>query len=76
MLDSIKGAKRTITFESYIYWSGSVGAQFAEALSERARNGVKVHVLIDWVGSQKIDDDFVDRMQRAGVQVERYHALR
>lgn len=48
----------------------------AGALSERARNGVKVHVLIDWLGSQKIDENFIQQMESAGVEIERYHALR
>ena len=55
MLAAIRDAKETITFESYIYWSGSIGREFAEALSERARAGVKVHVLLDWLGSNKLD---------------------
>ncbi len=76
MLEAIRSAKKTITFESYIYWSGKIGQEFALALSERARNGVKVHVLIDWVGSQKIDSAFIKDMKSAGVEVERYHALR
>ena len=41
MLKAIRGARRTITFESYIYWSGEVGAQFTQALTERAKAGVK-----------------------------------
>src|SRR5689334_8049572 len=50
MLDAIRGAKQTIDFETYIYWSGDVGRQFTEALAERARAGVKVNVLLDWIG--------------------------
>ncbi len=50
MLEAIRGARRTITFETYIYLSGSIGEQFAEALSERARAGVEVHVLLDRAG--------------------------
>ena len=42
MLQAIGSAQRTVTFETYIYWSGDVGKQFADALSERARAGVKV----------------------------------
>ncbi|HYN43844.1 MAG TPA: cardiolipin synthase [Thermoanaerobaculia bacterium] len=76
MISAIKGAKRSITFETYIYWSGSIGAEFAKALAERSRAGVKVHVLLDWLGSGKIDDELVETMTRAGVQVERYHPLR
>ena len=48
--------ERSITFETYIYWSGDIGHEFADALAERARAGVKVHVLVDWVGSQRMDD--------------------
>ena len=51
MLAAIRGAKRTIDFETYIYWSGAIGREFADALAERARAGVKVNVLLDWVGS-------------------------
>src|SRR6185295_11600474 len=54
MLEAIRSAKRSITFESYIYWKGDIGKRFAEALTERARNGVKVHVLLDWYGSSKM----------------------
>ena len=53
MLEAIRGAQQTITFETYIYWSGDIGREFADALAERARAGVKVHVLLDWVGSQQ-----------------------
>jgi cardiolipin synthase len=75
MLAAVKGAKQTISFETYIYWSGAVGKQFAEALEERARAGVKVHVLIDWVGSQKMEDSLVDEMKAAGIEVQLYHPL-
>src|SRR5215203_5059572 len=37
MLTAIRSATTTITFETYIYWSGEIGKAFAEALSERAR---------------------------------------
>ena len=55
MLSAIRSAQRSITFETYIYWSGTIGKAFADALSERARSGVKVHVLLDWVGSNKLE---------------------
>jgi cardiolipin synthase A/B len=74
MLEAIRSAKKTITFETYIYWSGDIGKQFAEALSERARAGVKVHVLLDWVGSAKMEGELLDAMRRDGAEVERYHA--
>jgi cardiolipin synthase A/B len=76
MLEAIRGARKTICFETFIYWSGSIGRELAEALSERARAGVRVHVMLDWVGSKRIDESLVKMMTDAGVQVVRYHPLR
>lgn len=73
MLTAIRDAKKTITFESYIYWSDAIGKAFAEALAERARAGVKVHVLLDWVGSNKMDPTHLAVMEAAGVEVRKFH---
>ena len=73
MLTSIRSARTSINFETYIYWSGEIGRAFADALSERARAGVKVHVLLDWIGSAKVDDDFLRTMVQAGVKIEKFH---
>lgn len=76
MLAAISGARRSITFETYIYWSGETGTRFAHALIERSRAGVSVHVMLDWLGSEKIDGELIRSMRGAGVDVERYHPLR
>ena len=76
MLAAIRGAQQSITFETYIYWSGSIGREFADALSERVRAGVKVHVVVDWVGSIKMDQKLLDSMREAGVDLRQYHPLR
>jgi len=76
MLGAIRGARETITFETYIYWSGAIGKEFSDALCERARAGVKVHVLLDAVGTGKLEKAFLDDLKAAGVEVERYHPLR
>jgi cardiolipin synthase len=76
MLEAIRGARRSITFETYIYWSGEIGKQFADALSERARAGVKVHLLIDWVGSARLDAAALQEMRNAGVEIEKFHQVR
>ncbi len=73
MLKAIRGAQKTITFETFIYWSESIGREFSEALMERARAGVKVHVMLDFIGSVKMDLASLDAMKQAGVQVQRYH---
>jgi cardiolipin synthase A/B len=76
MLEAIRRARNTITFEMYIYWKGSIGEQFTAALIERAQAGVKVHVLIDALGSQKIEQGVIERMKDAGVQVRLYNPVR
>ena len=73
MLKAIQNAKQTITFETFIYWADSIGEEFAEALSERARAGVNVHVLLDWLGSIKMEQSQLDKMLKAGVEIQRYH---
>ena len=76
MLKSIHEAKQSVNLETYIYWSEKIGDDFADALAERARAGVKVHVLVDWVGSSKMDAKAIDKMVKAGVEFEKYHPLR
>lgn len=73
MLAAIKSAQKSVTFETYIYWSGDIGKQFADALSERARAGVPVHVLLDWVGSAKMEESYLAEMKAAGVLIEKFH---
>jgi len=76
MLAAIRGARKTITFETYIYWSGRIGKEFADALADRARSGVRVHLLVDWVGSNRMDSRYLDTMRAAGVEIEKYHPPR
>jgi cardiolipin synthase len=73
MLDAIGKAERTITFETFVYWSGDIADRFAEALAAKARAGVKVHVLIDGFGCDCTDGPAVRRMEEAGVELELYH---
>jgi cardiolipin synthase A/B len=75
MLEVIRSARSTITFESYIYWSSRVGHQFTEALTERARAGVRTHVIIDWAGSRRVDRDDIAGLLQAGVEVVFYRPL-
>jgi len=76
MLEAIRSARKTVLFETFIYWSGEIGDAFADALAERARAGVKVHVLLDWVGSMEVDHSMLEAMKEAGVEVHFFHPLR
>jgi cardiolipin synthase A/B len=75
MLEDIGHATKSVTFETYIYWSGDVGQRFTSALVDRARHGVKVHLIIDAVGSGKLDLVQLQAMRAAGAEVEKYQPI-
>ena len=72
MLADIAAAKKSITLESYIWESGEISNRFIAALTERARQGVKVHVLVDGMGTLKFDDADQLRLLDAGVEFIMY----
>ena len=76
MLAAIRNASKTINLEFYIYWDGDIGRQFAEALAEKARAGVKVKVILDSVGSAQMSVDLIDFLRRNGIDIEWYHPIR
>jgi len=71
-LDTIRSAQKTVCLLTYIYWSGEIADQVADALCERARAGVECNVIIDAVGGIKLDKGTIDRMVDAGVRVSRF----
>ena len=66
MLESIAGATRTIDLLTFIYWRGEIGTRFAEALSARARAGVRVRVLLDAWGRSQLIGRSLRRWTRRG----------
>jgi cardiolipin synthase len=74
MLDAIRGAKRRVTFETYIYDTGEMANQFTQALEEAARRGVRVQIVVDAVGGSSMDEAHLERLQRAGCRVARFNS--
>ncbi len=70
MLQAIAEANETIDFATYVYWTGDIGEEFAAALCERARAGVRVRILLDAVGAQPMNKDLVHDMEEGGCEVE------
>ncbi|HEU4405053.1 MAG TPA: phospholipase D-like domain-containing protein [Polyangiaceae bacterium] len=68
MLEAIRGARHSVTFEANIFGPGEVTRAFTDALAERARAGVKVHVLLDWQGA-RVGAAEAEQMRRAGAEV-------
>jgi len=72
MLQAIREAKKTVSLETYIWESGEISNRFIDALTERARAGVKVHALVDGMGALKFSQSDRDRLLEAGVQFHKY----
>jgi cardiolipin synthase len=72
-LDAIRSAQHWIHFETYILHEDKIGKVFAEALCERARAGVKVRLLIDWLGNlMKTSPKFWRMLRQAGVEARSF----
>ncbi|MEU9302532.1 phospholipase D-like domain-containing protein [Streptomyces sp. NPDC048269] len=69
MLDSIRAAEHTVDMMTFVYWRGEIARQFAQALADRARAGVRVRLLLDGFGSRLIEQDLLDLMEDAGAEV-------
>jgi cardiolipin synthase len=76
-LDAIRGAERYILFESYIVHEDDVGREFADALIAKARDGIRVRLVYDWMGALgKTSRRFWNRLRAGGVQVRCYNPPR
>jgi cardiolipin synthase len=69
MLERIAAAERWVHFDNYIIRGDATGHRFADALIERARAGVPVRVLTDWIGSMSTRRSYWRRLREAGVSV-------
>jgi cardiolipin synthase len=73
MLDAINGARKRISFETYIYDSGDIPDQFTAALENAAKRGVAVTLIIDAVGAASMDNAHIKRLQAAGCGVHQFN---
>lgn len=70
MLAGIRSAKRTITFENFLFSEGEIAHAFADALIERANAGVTVHFLQDAMGCNAVHSGAMAKLKNSKVQVE------
>lgn len=75
MLEAIESATRRVDLLTYVYWSGDIARQFAEALSAKAREGVAVRVVLDSFGCAKMPDQLSEMMQSSGVELRWFRPL-
>jgi cardiolipin synthase len=75
MLDAIRSATRSINMECYILQPGRIADQFIEALSDRARLGVNVTLVVDAIGSMSLWGRPLRSLREAGCRVESYQQM-
>src|SRR5947209_16780472 len=73
MLSAIRSAMHSINLETYIFWDGEIAREFTAALSERARAGVHVNMILDARGTSKLGLANKKQLQDAGAQFVKYH---
>ena len=61
--------------ELYIFQPGKIADQFIAALSDRARHGVNVTIVVDAIGSFSLRGRPVRRLRKAGCRIESYQRL-
>ena len=72
---AIRAARKSITYAQYVFEEGAPAADTAQALAERCRAGLPVHVLLDAVGALAMPVQYRDWMVEAGCQVAFYRPL-
>ena len=75
MLQAISEATQEILLEMYWFHSDRIGTVFAEALSEKAREGVRVRIIYDAVGSWEARLGMFDEMRAAGCQIYQFNPI-
>lgn len=75
MLEAIRSATRSINLECYIFQPGRIADQFIDALSDRARLGVNVTVVVDAIGSFSLWGRPLRTLREAGCRVESYQRM-
>jgi cardiolipin synthase A/B len=75
-LKTIERAQSTVNLLTYVYWRGDIAHDVAGLLCRKAREGVEVNVLLDWVGTAKMDRALIEQMRKAGVCVAKFRPLK
>jgi cardiolipin synthase A/B len=76
VLESIRSARTSVTYAQYFYEDGPVARAVAEALADRCRAGLSVHVLLDGLGTLLMPVEYRNLMREAGCEVESFRPVR
>lgn len=73
VVERIRAAEHSVHFETFLWKQGVLGQRVADALSERARAGKQVRVMLDAIGSKDAGEEAVRQMREAGCTVWFFH---
>jgi cardiolipin synthase len=76
LIEVLKRARRSITIEAYIFQKGEVTRQIVDVLTERARAGVRVNMVIDAIGSFATWNSYLKDLRAAGAEIFWYHGFK
>ena len=69
LLEAVRSAKHTLTFEAFIFHEGKMADQLVDAFIERCKAGVKVSIVLDAHGSKGLPDRYLMALRNAGCSV-------
>ena len=75
-LDAMRQARHSINVEAYIFHKGKLTDEVLQVLTERARAGVHVNLVLDAAGSLSTRKSYFKALKQAGGKVDWYHRLR
>ncbi|HSK24396.1 MAG TPA: phospholipase D-like domain-containing protein [Egicoccus sp.] len=75
MLEAIEQAEDTVDLLTFVYWEGAIAKRMAEALTARARAGVRVRLILDSLGARHVHNELVEQMDEAGVLLHWFRPL-
>lgn len=75
-LETIASAKKSVNLLTYVYWRGDIARDVAGALCDKAKEGVEVNVLLDWIGTLKMDSELIDQLRDCGANVAKFRPLK
>jgi cardiolipin synthase A/B len=73
LLQSVRSAKKSVHFETFLWTDGTLGRRVAAALCERASAGTQVRVMLDANGSSEIGKEVLKQLRDAGCKVHMFH---
>jgi len=75
MLHAIENARHKIDFLTFVYWTGDIAEKFAKALARKAKEGLRVRVILDSYGASIMSRTLIGQMEQSGVKISWFRPI-